>query len=91
MVPIEYDEHGNVLDGHHRLKICVELGIKDFPTVYRPGLSEADKRIHARMLNMARRHLTQEQRRGLIREQLTETPEKSDRQIAAGLGVSGSF
>ena len=30
------------------------------------------------------------QRRGLIREQLTETPEKSDRQIAAGLGVSHS-
>ncbi len=26
--------------------------------------------------------------RGLIRQQLVETPEKSDRQIAAGLGVS---
>ena len=34
--------------------------------------------------------MTQEQRRELIREQLTETPEKSDRQIAAGLGVSNS-
>jgi len=37
---------------------------------------------------MARRHLTQEQKRGLIREQLIETPEVSDRQIAVGLGVS---
>ena len=27
MVPIEFDELGNTLDGHHRLKICEELGI----------------------------------------------------------------
>ena len=88
MVPIEYDEHGNVLDGHHRLRVCAELGITEYPRVIRAGMSEADKRAHARKLNMARRHLTQEQRRGMIREQLAETPEKSDRQIAAGLGVA---
>ena len=88
MVPIEYDEHGNVLDGHHRLKICFELGITEYPKVIRAGMTEAEKRTHARKLNMARRHLTQEQRRGLIREQLRETPEKSDRQIAASLGVT---
>lgn len=28
MVPVEYDEDGNILDGHHRVKICEELGIK---------------------------------------------------------------
>ena len=88
MVPIEFDEHGNVLDGHHRLKVCRELGIKEYPKVIRAGMTEAEKRLHARKLNMARRHLSQEQRRGLIREQLKETPEKSDRQIADGLGVS---
>lgn len=87
MVPIEFDEHGNVLDGHHRLAICAELGIKDYPKVIRAGMTEEEKRIHARKLNMARRHLSQEQRRELIRQQLKETPEKSDRQIAAGLGV----
>ena len=37
---------------------------------------------------MARRQLNREQKQELIREQLRETPEKSDRQIAAGLGVS---
>lgn len=47
-----------------------------------------EKLTHARKLNIARRHLTQEQKRGLIREQLKETPEKSDRQIAKDLGVS---
>lgn len=88
MVPIEYDEHGNVLDGHHRLQICAELGIKDFPKVIRAGMTEEEKRTHARKLNMARRQLNQEQRRELIREQLRETPEKSDRQIAKALGVS---
>lgn len=87
MVPIEYDEHGNVLDGHHRIQICAELGIMDFPKVIRTGMTEVEKRTHARKLNMARRQLNQEQRRELIREQLRETPEISDRQIARELGV----
>ena len=88
MVPIEFDEQGNTLDGHHRLKICEELGITDYPKVIRAGMTEEEKRTHARKLNMARRQLSQEQRRNLILEQLRETPEKSDRQIAASLGVS---
>ena len=88
MVPIEFDEQGNPLDGHHRLKICEELGITDYPKVIRAGMTEEEKRTHARKLNMARRQLSQEQRRDLIREQLRETPEKSDRQIAKDLGVS---
>lgn len=87
MVPIEFDEDGNVLDGHHRLQACKELGIIEYPSIIREGLTEEEKRTHARKLNMARRHLTQEQKRELIRQQLKETPEKSDRQIAAGLGV----
>lgn len=88
MVPIEFDEHGNVLDGHHRLMICNELEIKDYPKVVRAGMTESEKRTHARKLNMARRQLNQEQRRELIREQLRETPEFSDRQIAKAIGVS---
>ena len=41
-----------------------------------------------RQANIARRHLTQEEKREVIRKCLVETPEKSDRQIAAGIGVS---
>ncbi|MBR0150867.1 MAG: hypothetical protein IJP89_05850 [Synergistaceae bacterium] len=37
---------------------------------------------------MAKRQLTQEQKRGLIREQLKATPEQLDRQIAQAVGVS---
>lgn len=88
MVPVEYDEQGNILDGHHRIRICNELGIKDWPRVVRVGMTEEQKREHARKLNMARRHLTRDQRQELIRQQLKDTPEKSDRQIAGAFGVS---
>lgn len=88
MVPIEFDEDGNVLDGHHRLKACEELGITDYPKIVRSGMTEEQKRTHARKLNMARRQLNREQKQQLIREQLRETPERSDRQIAGELGVS---
>jgi hypothetical protein len=42
------------------------------------------------MLNLARRHLNQEQRRTLIEDELVENPEQSDREIASALGVSNS-
>ena len=78
-------------DGYHRVQICEELGIKDFPYLIRRGLTEEEKIAHARRLNLTRRHLSQEQKRELIREQLKETPEKSDRQIAKDLGVSNPW
>lgn len=81
-IPIELDDEGNILDGHHRVKICKELGITDYPTVTRYGLSEKEKLLHVRKLNIARRHLNREQKRQLVKEQLKETPEVSDRQIA---------
>lgn len=87
LVPVEYDEDGNVLDGHHRLRACEELGIADWPKFIRKGLSEDEKRTHARQLNIARRHLNQEQKRQLIEAQLKETPELSNNAIASGLNV----
>lgn len=87
LVPVEYDEDSNILDGHHREKACIELGITDWPKIIRLGLSEFDKRAHARQLNLARRHLTSAQKRNLVRDQLRETPEKSSRQVASDLGV----
>ena len=58
MIPIEVDEDGNVLDGHHRLRIANELGIK-CPKFERHGFTEQEKRTHARRLNIARRHLNE--------------------------------
>lgn len=86
LVPVEYDEHGEVLDGHHRVQICKELGITEWPRVVRLGLSEAGKLTHARQLNLARRHLDREQKRALIAQQLRDTPQQTSRQIARDLG-----
>jgi phage N-6-adenine-methyltransferase len=87
LVAVEYDENGNVLDGHHPIRACEVLGITDWPRIVRLGLDEASKRPHARKLNLARRHLDQVARRALIEQQLRDTPERSNRQIADDLGV----
>jgi ParB-like chromosome segregation protein Spo0J len=93
LVPVEEDEQGNVLDGHHRVELWHELRaeggkLPDYPRIIRPGLTDAEKRAHARALNLARRHLTREQRRQLIDDQLRDTPQQSDRKLAEVLGVS---
>lgn len=87
-VPVEYDEEGNILDGYHRVRACLELGITDWPKVVRRGLTEEQKVEHALVLNLHRRHLTREQRRELVvrlRQQGW-----SLRRIAERLGVSKS-
>ncbi len=55
-VPIEVDNQGNILDGHHRKKICDELRI-ECPEICREFASEKEKREHVLMLNMGRRQL----------------------------------
>jgi ParB-like chromosome segregation protein Spo0J len=88
-VPVEYDELENILDGHHRVQICQELGISQWPRLVRHGLSEDEKRRHARRLNLDRRHLDQEQKRALIAAELREHPEVSNRAIGKALNVDG--
>ena len=90
MVPVEYDDAGNILDGHHRVELCAELGVTQWPRLIRYGMSEPEKRRHARRLNIDRRHLDQATRRKMIEDDLRETPEASDRKIASGLGVHHS-
>lgn len=93
LVPIEKDELGNVLDGHHRLQIVAELkadgfSLNDPCVVVRPGMTDQEKRSHVRALNCHRRHLNTEQKRHLLAEELKENPARSDRQIASEYGVS---
>ena len=65
LVPVEYDEDGNILDGHHRVRACRELGIKDWPTVTRGGMDDDAKFEHVLTINNARRHLSSAQKREL--------------------------
>jgi N6-adenosine-specific RNA methylase IME4 len=88
MVPVEYDQDGAVIDGRHRVRACQELGPTDWPRIARTYESEADRRLQARRLNLDRRHLSQESRRALIADELRDDPTRSNRQIAAELGVS---
>lgn len=88
MVAVEYDDAGNILDGHHREQICRELGITDFPSIIRYGMSESEKRLHVRKLNLARRHLTRDQRASVMREMRSEGC--TLQQIADAVGVDVS-
>jgi hypothetical protein len=65
MVPVEVDENGEMLDGHHRLRAASEVGA-DVPKVVRSGMSDEEKVAHVLALNLARRHLTREQRQQLV-------------------------
>jgi len=80
MVAIEVDEHGAILDGHHRAEIADELGI-ECPSMTRVGMSEPAKREHAIRLNLARRQLDPF-RWGLIFDELL-----TSRGIASGQGA----
>lgn len=86
-VPIDVDENGTILDGHHRAWITADLGI-DCPRRLVSGLSEAQKRDHAVSVNVHRRSLSREQRRELIQRSLKADPQLSDRQHAERAGVS---
>lgn len=86
LVPVELDETGNILDGHHRVMIAGELGIKDYPRIVRVGLSEQDKRNHVRALNILRRHLDRDARGKVFSEMHQDG--MSARAIASATGVT---
>ena len=87
-VPIQVDENGAILDGHHRATIAAELGI-DCPRVVVSNLdTEAAKRTVALSLNLSRRHLNREQMRQVIAASITADPDLSDREHARRLGCS---
>lgn len=86
LVPVVRDQHGNLLDGHHRLQIAQELGVK-----YRVDIVTVEDDAHARSLarsyNLARRHLNREQKRQLIADEIAADPSRSNRHIGRLLGV----
>lgn len=88
-VPIVIDQHGRILDGHNRAEIADGLGI-NYPTVVRRVVDDEDAWRAAVELNCARRHLNQEQKRHLVREELLRHWDDSDRAIARIVGCSPS-
>jgi hypothetical protein len=86
--PIDIDEDGYIIDGHNRWRAHCEAGRNEAPPVIvRAGLSEAEKMAFGRRQNILRRHLSRDEVRRVIEGQLRDTPGRSDRSIAADLGV----
>ena len=80
---------GNLLDGNNRIAIARELGLPDPPSVVLRGpTDEVTRRTEARRLNCVRRHLSAEQRRQVIRDQLLDTPDWADRRIGRVVGAN---
>lgn len=84
LVPVARDQHGRILDGHHRIAIAAALGV-DCPTEVHHAAGDDEARDLALTLNLARRHLTREQRRELISAEIQTRPDDSDRAIARRL------
>lgn len=91
---IVFDASGNVIDGHHRLRAWKELiaeGVSVPPVPYQRRLDmteAAEIRLLARKLNLQRRQLTQAEKREVVKEQLKETPERTDLWLAEDMGVN---
>ncbi len=56
LIPVEVDEDGNILDGHHRAEIANRLGIS-FETVVRRFETAQEKTEHVLKVNLCRRQL----------------------------------
>jgi transposase len=89
LVPIVVDQHGRILDGHNRSAIAEKLGIP-CPREVRHVADDDQAHDLAVTLNCARRHLTREQKREVIRAEAARRPGDSDRAIARRVGASPS-
>lgn len=91
LVPVEIDQNGQVLDGHHRIRAWKELRaegvqLSDYPRVIRSFDNDDDREEHAAKINCNRRDVSLEdkQRVALAWRQRGW----SYRRIADALGVS---
>lgn len=85
LVPITVDQHGAVLDGHHRKRIAEKVGAK-YDRLIRYCADDDERREIAHTLNADRRQLTEDQRRAVVAELRREG--HSLRAIAGAIGVS---
>lgn len=85
LVPVEVDEQGNILDGHHRVRawqeLCDEgLDLPKYARLVRGGMSEEAKFDHALRLNDMRRHMSKEARER-TRQRAVEHRERARLQV----------
>ncbi len=81
-VPIVIGEHVRLVDGRHRFSAAVEVGLDEVPAIFLHGFTEEEELDLTVELNVARRHLSEAQRRAVIRSELKRNWARSDRSIA---------
>jgi hypothetical protein len=86
-VPVIIGERG-LIDGRHRWRASLELGLREIPAIFLPNLSPEEEHDVAIAVNTLRRHLTRDQKNALVRAELQRDWSRSDRRIAAVCGVS---
>jgi hypothetical protein len=95
LVPVVRDQHGNVIDGHHRARIADELDVRYRVDVV--TITDEDEGVElARHLNTRRRHLSGEQLREhivMLAQRMTPAGvgELSQNEIAQVAGVSQQY
>lgn len=85
--PIVIDEENNILDGHHRYRLC-----PDAPRRVKAGLSDAEKQAFVYQSNLARRNMSPEQKREALARMKAialalKQEKKTQAEIGAMLGV----
>ncbi len=84
--PVIMTTDGRILDGHHRARACVELGIEP-PTVV-VDIAEDDRWDYVFDANVTRRHLTAAQRRDMAEQYVARHPAAPTAEVAEKSGVS---
>jgi hypothetical protein len=84
--PVIMTTDGRILDGHHRARACVELGIEP-PTVV-VDIAEDDRWDYVFDANVTRRHLTAAQRREMAEQYVARHPAAPTAEVAEKSGVS---
>jgi hypothetical protein len=88
LVPLLVDEHGELIDGANRRALLEELGIEPVTRTIDLG-DDPERRQQVRLAaNMVRRSVSAAARRQAIEAELVRNPDRSDRAIAAALGIA---
>jgi ParB family chromosome partitioning protein len=86
---VVWEQTGELIDGHNRRDVALELGFVEVPVVLRDDFeSEADVAAFIVSANIARRHLARDERRELLKRLARNGV--STRQAAKAAGVSPS-
>lgn len=87
-VPLLVNQDGVLLDGHHRLRACDELGIKPHINIHASFANELEEEIFVYNINLERRHLNLAQRANLALEMQPKLAELAKRNMLAGKTLS---